>query len=440
VSGTITTRFSYQEIAARAVAAAFQPLQAVVAAPSAFFFVFLTAALFRPPGVRFFPWDRVAFALLMLSLALRALASRREKLPVYGFITWPLLGLLLLALAGILTQPYDAQAWSLFAAKWFVPFVLFQVAGVLIKEPRFLQRFELFTLLVLAYLILTAIASLVGARSLIFPAYILDESLGMHADRARGPFLQAVANGVTLNLLGLMALNAFRRKRIRGGIALLLLSGLPLAILATKTRSVWLAFAGSVVLLLLRSPNIRVRRACAGLVLAGAMALVACVSVTDSSRSLSDRLADRSPVEFRMAVYQAGWEMFQSKPFLGWGGNAMQVELGRRISDFHQDAFYFHNTYLEILVERGLLGLGLYVLLAIGLFRVGSRRKVPEEIAGDGFLDQQFRSGWPVFVLVFLVNGSFVVMNYQFVNGLLFALAGMLAAQNRQLEATSNVG
>ncbi len=440
MSGTITTRFSYQEIAARAVAAAFQPLQAVVAAPSVFFFAFLTAALFRPPGVRFFPWDRIAFALLIFSVALRALASRRGRLPVCGSVTWPLLGLLLLALAGILTQPYDAQAWSVFAAKWFVPFVLFQVAGVLIEEPRFLDRFELFTLLVLAYLIFTAIASLVGARSLIFPAYILDESLGMHADRARGPFLQAVANGVTLNLLGLMALNAFRRKRIRGAVALLVLSGLPLAILATKTRSVWLAFAGSVLLLLFRSPNIRVRRACTGLVLAGAMALVACVSVADSSRSLSDRLEDRSPVEFRMAVYQAGWEMFQSKPFLGWGGNAMQMELGRRISDFHQDAFYFHNTYLEILVERGLLGLGLYVLLAIGLFRVGSRRKVPDEIAGDSFLDQQFRSAWPVFVVVFLVNGSFVVMNYQFVNGLLFALAGMLAAQNRQLEATSNVG
>jgi hypothetical protein len=33
---------------------------------------------------------------------------------------------------------------------------------------------------------------------------------------------------------------------------------------------------------------------------------------------------------------------------------------------------------------------------------------------------------------VYLLNGSFVVMNYQFVNGFLFALAGLLAAQNRR--------
>jgi hypothetical protein len=33
---------------------------------------------------------------------------------------------------------------------------------------------------------------------------------------------------------------------------------------------------------------------------------------------------------------------------------------------------------------------------------------------------------------VYLLNGSFVVMNYQFVNGLLFTMAGLLVAQNRR--------
>jgi hypothetical protein len=32
---------------------------------------------------------------------------------------------------------------------------------------------------------------------------------------------------------------------------------------------------------------------------------------------------------------------------------------------------------------------------------------------------------------VYLLNASFVVMNYQFVNGFLFTLAGLLTAQNR---------
>jgi O-antigen ligase len=411
-----------------ATALTIRPLQILLAEPSLLFLAFLAAALFRPPGVQFFPWDRMALALLIFVITLRILAFR-TRLHLDGPVTWPLLSLLLLALGGILMHPYDPQAWSVFAAKWLVPFLLFQIAALLAEDPKFNVRFEKFALIVLAYLCFTAIAFMLGAKGLIVPSYILDEGLGMHADRARGPFLQAVANGVTLNLLGLMALNAYRRRRLRGVLAVAILASLPLAIVATKTRSVWLAFAGSVLLLLFRSSSGRLRRACTGLTVAGAMALVACVSVADSNRSLSDRLEDRSPVEFRMAVYRAGWEMFQVRPLLGWGADAMQAELSKRISDFHQDEYFFHNTYLEVLVERGVLGLGLYAWLAIDLFRVGRQRAV----VGGGFLDREFRSVWPIFVLVFLVNGSFVVMNYQFVNGLLFSVAGMLAAQNRQL-------
>ncbi|HLB86577.1 MAG TPA: hypothetical protein VJK29_02890 [Terriglobales bacterium] len=55
------------------------------------------------------------------------------------------------------------------------------------------------------------------------------------------------------------------------------------------------------------------------------------------------------------------------------------------------------------------------------------------------FLDEQFRSLWPVLVAVYLLNASFVVMNYQFVNGLLFTLAGMLAAQNRRADLRLHV-
>ncbi len=403
------------------------PLQILLSEPWLVFLAFLAAALFRPPGFQFFPWDRFVFGLLIFVAALRAFACR-GALFLGGTVTLPLLGLLLLSFGGIVTHGFDPQAWSVFAAKWLVPFVLFQIAGQFLESPHFVERFEKFSLLALAYLIFVAIAFLVGARGLVFPSFILDEGLGMHADRARGPFLQAVANGVTLNLLGLMALNAYRRKILKGVPALMILAGLPLAIVATKTRSVWLAFAGSVLLLLFRAPNRSLRRACTGLTIAGAMALVACVSVADSSRSLADRLEDRSPVEFRMAVYRAGWEMFQTRPLLGWGANAMQMELGKRISDFHQEEYYFHNTYLEILVERGLLGLGLYCWLVIDLFRVGHKHRVSSE---TGFPDREFRSVWPVFVLVFLVNGSFVVMNYQFVNGFLFSIAGMLAAQNR---------
>jgi O-antigen ligase len=123
--------------------------------------------------------------------------------------------------------------------------------------------------------------------------------------------------------------------------------------------------------------------------------------------------------------------MFLKKPLNGWGSVAMTDELNRRISDFHQENFYFHNTFLEILVQYGVVGLATYLWLVADLFRVGRKLHSPTT---EGFLDAQFRSLWPLFLGVYLINATFVVMNYQFVNGLLFSVAGMLVAQNRQVE------
>ena len=124
--------------------------------------------------------------------------------------------------------------------------------------------------------------------------------------------------------------------------------------------------------------------------------------------------------------------MFLEKPLAGWGATDMQTELSKRISDFHQEQFFFHNTYLEIVVQYGLVGLLLYLWIVLDLFKLGRgrRRRVPA--ANSSFLDQEFRSLWPLLLGVYLLNGSFVVMNYQFVNGFLFTVARLLAAQNRR--------
>ena len=129
-------------------------------------------------------------------------------------------------------------------------------------------------------------------------------------------------------------------------------------------------------------------------------------------------------------MYQTALDMFREKPLLGWNSDQVQPELAKRICDFHQPAFFFHNTYLEIAGEHGVFGLVLYGWLIVDLFRVGrnSRPHLPNE--ERGFLDEGFRSLWPVLLAVYLLNASFVVMNYQFVNALLFTIAGLLSAQN----------
>jgi putative inorganic carbon (hco3(-)) transporter len=415
--------------ALRALELALRPLQALMSMPTVLLLTALTAMLLRHPDVPFYEIDRVAFALLVVGVVGGAMAAR-QRFWVVERASWPMIGLALLAVTSVIGQPFDNRTWSPLAAKFIVPFALFHLAALIFRDERRLELFESFALAVLAYLCFTSIAFLVGAKSLIFPRFILDESLGYHVDRARGPLLQAVANGVSLNLLGLLAIHAFLRKRIRGLKAALLLGSLPFAILATMTRAVWLSFVVSVGVLILRSRNRRLRRASIGVAVVGALALLISLSFDDQRRALTDRLQESGPVDFREAVYTGGWEMFLEKPFTGWGVNQMPAELARHVSGYKEKELYPHNTYLELLVEHGILGLALYVWLMWELWRLG-RGPIPRDEC-DGLLNRPFHALWPVLLAVYLVNASVVVMNYQFVNGLLFVLAGMLAAQRRR--------
>ena len=51
-------------------------------------------------------------------------------------------------------------------------------------------------------------------------------------------------------------------------------------------------------------------------------------------------------------------------------------------------------------------------------------------------LDPEFRQWWPILLAVYWVNAAVVVMSYQFVNGILFSVAGMLAAQRQRAEVS----
>jgi len=118
----------------------------------------------------------------------------------------------------------------------------------------------------------------------------------------------------------------------------------------------------------------------------------------------------------------------------------VQPELAKRVVDFYQRQYFFHNNYLEIAVYHGVIGLALYAWLIVDLFRLGSsgtRRRPP---ATESFADRQFCRIWPIMLGVYLVNACFVVMNYQFVNAVLFSVAGLLAARRCPPSAWEAIG
>lgn len=418
----------------RGVELGLRAIQATVAAPTALFLAALTAMLLRHPDVPFYEIDRVAFLLLLITVLTRAVILRQTVLPIER-ATWPMIGLALLAVTGVISQPFDNQTWCLLAAKFIVPFALFHLAILVFRGERQLRHFEFFALVVLAYLCFTSVAFLVGAKSLIFPRFILDESLGYHADRARGPLLQAVANGVSLNMLGVLALHATLRGRIRGLRAALLLAALPMAILATMTRAVWLSFVVSMGILIFRSHNRGLRQACIGIAVVGALGSLITLSFDDQRHVFRDRFQESGPLDFRQAVYAGCWQMFLEKPFTGWGVNQLPAELARHVSGYQEKELYPHNTYLELLIEHGVIGLALYLWLMWEILRL-AWQPVPSG-ENQSFLNRQFHAIWPVLLGIYWVNAALVVMNYQFVNGLLFTMAGMLAGQRRRARRDS---
>jgi len=397
-----------------------RPLHWALAFPSFIYLSALTIFLFRPPDIRLFYADRVAFAGLVLVVLLRCLALR-DWPPLFMRFTLPMLVLTGFAVFRVFREPYDPLAWSLVASKFIVPFTLFHLAAVTFRSSSSRAHFRIFVLLVLAYLAFIAIAFLADARELIFPKFILDDNLGIHVHRARGPFLQAVANGVSLNILGLLSV-AFAQKWKK--VVLLLWLVLPLAILATMTRAVWIAFAVSAVAVAFRLGDRRLRRATAGIAVAAAIAIAGSAFVSDSlANSIQDRAEERAPVDFRVAVYDAGWEMFQERPLTGWTSGRMSAELARRMDGYRLRTYYIHNTYLSLLIEFGLPGLVLYGILFCNLFRL--RRSIQNRESDDL---PTLRRIWPILLGVYLFNAFFVDLVYQFVTGLLFTVAGMLCA------------
>ena len=409
----------------RAAGLLLRPLHLGLAFPSILYVTAMAIFLFRPPDLFSFYADRIAFGILIFFVALRTMALR-DKIPFFAGLSLPMAGLMALAVFRALREPFDAQTWSIIASKFIVPFALFHLAALIFRGASQRRHFEVFAILALAYLVFIAIAFLADARSLIFPRFILDESLGFHADRARGPFLQAVANGVSLNLLGILVIALAQERKT---VVRLLWLVLPLAVLATMTRAVWISFAVSTIILGFRLVKRRLQAVCTLLAVAGLLLGMAIGLGNHSLKAaLWDRTGERGPVDARLAVYDAGWAMFQERPLTGWAASGMYAELARRMEGYHLRTFYVHNTYLALLVEFGVPGLALYGILFFNLFRL-SWHGPPGESSSVASL----RKIWPILLSVYLFNAFFVDMAYQFVIGLMFTVAGMLCASEESV-------
>lgn len=308
-----------------------------------------------------------------------------------------------------------------------VPFIAFTIAPIVYFTNR--QRAYLVGVLVAVgwYLGLTALLEGFGLKELTWPSYINNPAIGLHFERARGPFAESTAMGTALIGCLVGAILALRTWRSRAGrvLAALLVPVLLLGAIFTLTRAVWLAVA--VALLVGLVAERRTRRFLLPVAASAAVAVVAVLALVPGLRDdVEERRSEQHAVWDRLNTNAAAVDAFLENPLvgIGWASFPRASEPYLRQHDDYPLTgrnIEVHNLLLSRLAEIGLLGT-LPWLASLGLGIVAtSLRPVSAEL-------EPWRHALITYAAAFAVMGMFGPMTAPFPNLLLWLLAGVVAA------------
>jgi putative inorganic carbon (HCO3(-)) transporter len=322
--------------------------------------------------------DRLLLAGGIVALLLRAPPVRhRPKLQISA-IHWVLAVAAIYALGSALVVGTLSDRESLFKiidAFGVMPFLLFLVAPLAFATPR-QRELLLITFVALGvYLSLTTIFETAKLDALVWPKYILDPNYGIHVGRGRGPFVDAVANGLALYTCAVacaIAVTAWRSPVSRATavtVGLLCVVGAFLSL----ERSVWIGVVLGTVVAMLATRGLRrfLLPVAVGVALAVAASLVLIPGLADRAH---ERATNSSTVWDRKNLARAATNMIEAKPLFGFGWSRFTADS----ADYFQQAFAYpltatdaglHNTPLTYAVELGLVGATLWfvgVIFGIG--------------------------------------------------------------------------
>jgi putative inorganic carbon (hco3(-)) transporter len=371
--------------------------------------------------------DRLLIATGLVCLALRAPGARERPALRAQPVHWLLAVVVLYAAYSALLSGTLSNHRAVYGLldRLALPCLMFFVAPAAFATAR--QRSILLTTLVVTggYLGLTALFETLGLRALVFPRYILDPAVGIHQDRARGPFVEAVANGMGLYACGVaaaIALVRWRRPRARiAAVAVLALCAT--GVVFTLTRAVWIASAAGTVAAIVTTPGLR-RHLVPVAALAGVLVFATLLFVPGLSVRASARESAQIPVWARLNTASAALHMIADRPLVGFGWGRFVPASGPYYT-LHDDyplygeGLEVHNVFLARAVDLGLIGAALW--LAGLIAAVGGAtltRGPPEAIA--------LRAGLVALLVDWVVVANFGPLGYAFPNILLWTWAGVV--------------
>jgi O-antigen ligase len=331
--------------------------------------------------------------------------------------------------AGTLTQ--GAGFYGLLDRFGIMAFAVYYVAPVVFRGER-ARTLLLGTLVAVgAYLGLTALFEGVGLRALVFPSYINDPAVGIHFGRARGPFVEAVANGLGLFVGATAAATGLAVWRDRRAISLCraVIVLCVVGLLFTLTRSIWLSSIVAAVVAMLFAQSLRrwlVPAAIGGaLLVAGTLTVVPGLHARVVERSKEDR-----SVWVRENTNRAALQMIADRPIDGFGWQRFQSD---SIPYFTQPANYpmngigqgVHNVFLSHASELGLPGAALWLCAFVLAMGAAIVRRAPPAL-------QPWRIALVALTVQWVVVASLTPLPWTFPTLVLWTWAGVASIRSPQ--------
>lgn len=373
--------------------------------------------------------DRILMAAALGALVLQLPGVARSRQ-----ITWRPVHAL--ALAAVAYAVVNAQAaGTLLTAKGFfglldrlgiVPIVVFVLAPLLFPDRR--SRDILLKALVAigAYLAVTAVAEQFHLDALVWPKYIIDPGVGIHFDRVRGPFAEAVAMGLALYacaVAGAVAVATWSpgwQRKTAGLVS----AACMLCTIFTLTRAIWVATVVATFVTLLVSPL--TRRFLTPMLVAGVVGIGALLMLVPGlSEHTAERKADQGPVWERYATDAAAIRATAAHPLFGIGWNRW-LDVNQQYLE--QGANYpltktvgtieVHNMFLAHLSELGIVGITLWALALFAALAAAVLRPGPAEL-------DPWRAGMIALFLHWAIVGGLGPLSYAFPNLLVWTWAGI---------------
>ncbi len=296
--------------------------------------------------------------------------------------------------------PGQARPWWRLVAGYVFPAIVYWVA----RQTPLTERRVRATCEALAgfatYLAATGVFEVSQQWWLVFPPYIADPHLGRAFGCARGPMLSPVTFGLYVGVGMLSAwLWAAHSNGVRRWLVYALLPLFLMALFFSYTRGVWLGmWLGLLTVFALTLRRYWRAAVLGGMVAAGLFVVtVKWDTLMGFQRGRETARGTRQSAILRLSFTYVSWRMFLDRPWFGvhFGHfpDAKLPYLTDRSTSLDLEAirpYSHHNTFLSLLTETGLIGLGSFLTLlwywARTAWRIWRDTRAPEWVRMPGAL------------------------------------------------------